>query len=133
MDLDRGGHYCRHVSAMTGEDLHSKSAIAAELAYRDIQIEALSAHVEHLDDLRRNVIEAIRDDRFEDLDVSFYRDDMQPPKPKTSLARRDARMKAEALEEMASAMRRASREFLTEEELNVTAEDYRRQAEGGDT
>ena len=27
--------YSRHVSAMTAEGLHSKSAIAAELAYRD--------------------------------------------------------------------------------------------------
>ena len=33
--------YCRHVSAMTGEDLHSKADIAEELAWRDIQIERL--------------------------------------------------------------------------------------------
>jgi hypothetical protein len=31
-------HYGKHVSAMTGEGLHSKSDIAAELAWRDQQI-----------------------------------------------------------------------------------------------
>ena len=36
---DNGNHYCRHVSAMTGERLHSKSAIAAELAHRDFLIQ----------------------------------------------------------------------------------------------
>lgn len=35
------GHYSRHVSAMTAEDLHSKSAIAAELAWRDARIAEL--------------------------------------------------------------------------------------------
>lgn len=35
-DLDElGEHYARHVQAMTDENLHSKMAIAAELAYRD--------------------------------------------------------------------------------------------------
>ena len=39
IEIDRaGGHYVRHVSAMTREDLHDKSAIAAELAYRDMRI-----------------------------------------------------------------------------------------------
>lgn len=33
--------YCKHISAMTGEGLHSKSAIAAELAHRDINITQL--------------------------------------------------------------------------------------------
>lgn len=36
---DNGNHYCRHVSAMTSEKLHSKSAIAAELAQRDFYIQ----------------------------------------------------------------------------------------------
>jgi len=45
-DLDhKGGFYAKHVSAMTGEDLHSKSAIAAELAHRDYMIEQLLARV----------------------------------------------------------------------------------------
>lgn len=36
-ELDKsGGYYCRHVAAMTSEDLHSKSDIAAELGHRDM-------------------------------------------------------------------------------------------------
>ena len=40
MDI-AGNHYCRHVSAMTREGLDSKSDIAAELGWRDMQIAAL--------------------------------------------------------------------------------------------
>ena len=39
----QGTHYENHVSAMTTEGLHAKSAIAAELAHRDIEIERLRA------------------------------------------------------------------------------------------
>ncbi|MDE3022282.1 MAG: hypothetical protein KGI54_10515 [Pseudomonadota bacterium] len=50
--LDKvGGHYCKHVMAMTSEALHSKSDIAAELAYRDaLNAELLEALVETLDE-----------------------------------------------------------------------------------
>lgn len=41
-------NYIKHVSAMTGESLHSKADIAAELAYRDELINELAAHVERL-------------------------------------------------------------------------------------
>lgn len=41
-----GNYYCKHVSAMTDEDLHSKSAIAAELAHRDIVIDRLKVKQE---------------------------------------------------------------------------------------
>jgi hypothetical protein len=41
--LALGTHYTRHVMAMTSEQLHSKSAIAAELAWRDAEIERLRA------------------------------------------------------------------------------------------
>lgn len=44
--LDRlGDYYFKHLSAMTGEDLHSKSAIAAELGWRDFQIDTLKAQL----------------------------------------------------------------------------------------
>ena len=36
-----GKHYLRHLSAMTGESLHEKNDIAAELAWRDKRIEEL--------------------------------------------------------------------------------------------
>ena len=39
----QGGHYLRHVSAMTAEGLHAKSEIAGELAHRDMEIERLRA------------------------------------------------------------------------------------------
>lgn len=39
--MSQGQVYCDHVQAMTAEDLHSKSDIAAELAHRDIQIAEL--------------------------------------------------------------------------------------------
>ena len=37
----QGEHYIKHVLAMTAEGLHQKSAIAAELAHRDILINSL--------------------------------------------------------------------------------------------
>ena len=40
MDM-AGNYYCRHVSAMTEEGLHAKSDIAAELAWRDMEIDRL--------------------------------------------------------------------------------------------
>ncbi|MBS0200483.1 MAG: hypothetical protein JSR70_08540 [Proteobacteria bacterium] len=51
MQLDRdGNYYCRHVSAMTAEGLHSKSDIAAELAWRDRQIDELRAFKQYVHD-----------------------------------------------------------------------------------
>jgi len=35
-------HYCRHIGAMTSEDLYDKADIAIQLAYRDKIIETLS-------------------------------------------------------------------------------------------
>lgn len=44
MQLDRdGNHYCNHVLAMTAEGLHSKSDIAAELAFRDAAVDRVTA------------------------------------------------------------------------------------------
>lgn len=40
--LALGDHFSRHMLAMTAEDLHRKSAIAAELAWRDAEIERLN-------------------------------------------------------------------------------------------
>mgnify|MGYP003670418888 FL=1 len=45
LDKD-GGHYFRHVLHMTREALHSKSDIAAELAWRDREIDRLKAKLE---------------------------------------------------------------------------------------
>jgi hypothetical protein len=47
IELDKlGGHYSRHVSVMTVEHLHSKSDIAAELAWRDAELARLREALE---------------------------------------------------------------------------------------
>lgn len=38
---EAGNYYLRHVTAMTREQLHSKSDIAAELGHRDMEIDQL--------------------------------------------------------------------------------------------
>ena len=44
--IKQGQAYLDHVSAMTGEGLHHKTAIAAELAHRDIEIQRLRQALE---------------------------------------------------------------------------------------
>lgn len=48
--IAQGRHYVAHVFAMTREGLHLKSAIAAELAHRDIVIAELLAALEMVRD-----------------------------------------------------------------------------------
>lgn len=51
-DIENLDSYIDHVSAMTGEKLHSKSSIAAELAFRDEQIKSLNSKMDkHLQDV----------------------------------------------------------------------------------
>lgn len=50
-------HYTAHVIAMTREDLHSKSDIAAELAWRDQQVEALRAQLPDFQGLPKRKLE----------------------------------------------------------------------------
>ena len=46
-ELDEAGnYYIKHVIAMTAEQLHSKSAIAAELAHRDMLIDKLTEELQ---------------------------------------------------------------------------------------
>lgn len=60
-----GNHYCRHVSAMTREQLHSKSDIAAELGWRDMQIAKLTAERDAL------AAESVGMDKFVDSLLSI--------------------------------------------------------------
>lgn len=46
--VELGKHYTKHVQAMTREGLHAKSDIAAELAWRDAEIDRLRTEVEAL-------------------------------------------------------------------------------------
>ena len=55
--LDEDGNfYFKHVMAMTAESLHGKSAIAAELGYRDSRIVELQARLEHAVSQRDNAL-----------------------------------------------------------------------------
>lgn len=47
---EAGGFYTLHVRAMTAEQLRSKTAIAAELGYRDMRIAHLQAQLQELND-----------------------------------------------------------------------------------
>ena len=49
--IGQGDYYIRHVEHVTSEDLHSKPAICAELAHRDIRIAHLEAENERLSEV----------------------------------------------------------------------------------
>lgn len=53
-------HYPKYVVEMTAEGLHPKSEVAAELAYRDMQLDALRELVRELE---KRLAEAKRDAR----------------------------------------------------------------------
>lgn len=46
--IELGEYYTKHISAMTNEGLHSKSDIAAELAFRDAEIDQLKKEIDRL-------------------------------------------------------------------------------------
>lgn len=55
MELDAaGGFYCQHIMAMTSEQLHSKSDIAAELGYRDMVVAGLLVALQYLVEIYDN-------------------------------------------------------------------------------
>lgn len=58
--VKQGQEYVKHVSAMTAEGLHEKSDIAAELAHRDVEIQALRARCEKLETVAGLVREFLR-------------------------------------------------------------------------
>jgi len=74
MALDKaGGYYARHVFAMTAEQLHAKSDIAAELGWRDMQI----------DQMRQKL-----DDEADALTVAYMSGYSRGKHPSTAIARR---------------------------------------------
>jgi len=56
-----GGYYCRHVGALTEEDMHSKAEIAAELAHRDLQIDNLRAELAECRDAIAGILAVVGD------------------------------------------------------------------------
>ncbi|CNI99263.1 hypothetical protein EQP49_00035 [Yersinia sp. 2105 StPb PI] len=65
-------HYGVHVHAMTKEALHSKSAIAVELAWRDLQISNLLAKLEAAQKLAQYYLE--QRDAAEQVSAAALRD-----------------------------------------------------------
>ncbi|ECC3465576.1 hypothetical protein AA471_23515 [Salmonella enterica subsp. enterica] len=62
MQLDKdGGYYSRHIQAMTREGLHSKGDIAAELAWRDQQIEQLREKLKQLEEKHLRLLGVVVD------------------------------------------------------------------------
>ena len=49
-------HYAKHVQAMTAEGLHEKSDIAAELAWRDAQLESCNTQLAELRDVATDLL-----------------------------------------------------------------------------
>lgn len=59
-------HYSKHVGAMTREGLHAKSDIAAELAWRDTEIERLIAERDALREIASLAASADKNRRDKD-------------------------------------------------------------------
>jgi hypothetical protein len=59
---EEGNYYFRHIEAMSEEGLHSKSAIAAELAWRDRQIDIITAKLEKFYDRIREATDHVLTD-----------------------------------------------------------------------
>ena len=85
MELDDlGNHYSNHVQAMTAENLRSKMDIAAELGWRDAEIERLREEISAqkvISDsymVERNRYKELAEDRLETLaDVEKERDQLR--------------------------------------------------------
>ena len=56
-----GDYYMVHIDAMTVESLHSKSCIAAELAFRDQRIAELESHIQSLKVINQYIDEGCPD------------------------------------------------------------------------
>ena len=126
-ELDRqGGFFTRHMSAMSDEGLRDKSDIAAELAHRDSLLEdereradALAAHLKRvtrtLDDtaacMRDSKVFLLTRKKMSDRTLRAFDSTMDCVNwllysaPKTSLARHDNQVRAEALWDMANRLR----------------------------
>lgn len=69
---EAGDYYFRHVRAMTGESLHGKSKIAAELAFRDAEIDRLKAELEALQSMQGEAVGVVRQAHM--TEVNFFED-----------------------------------------------------------
>jgi len=93
---DQGNYFCKHLTAMTAEQLSSKADIAAELAYRDYRIAELEADVALNEDI---VIAATMLERVE----ADYTEWLQSPRSINELTWNDKRI--DALQTLLSVVR----------------------------
>lgn len=104
--IEQGEHYTKHISAMTCEGLNSKSAIAAELAHRDIETERLRARVAELEEALKDVAPAIEQivlygrDAFDKGEAQFHLDMMSKSLGSGESKAFILRKQAEAVEEI---------------------------------
>lgn len=140
--LDRqGNYYSRHISAMTGEKLHSKSDIAAELAWRDARIDELTAHAERLNAKLGEIQDALYGQGLqvagwhlngdnEPLDNWFEEHDWEPePVQESSLDRQRLLWQAKAVEAAAEQISLSGGANRIRERLLRRANRLREQAE----
>ena len=70
--IGQGEYYPKHVCHMTYEGLHDKSAIAAELAHRDIEIDDIKATITALEAVLKPFVDAyVRADNKESWAASY--------------------------------------------------------------
>ena len=63
------GHFVRHIDHMTRESLHYKSDIAAELAFRDAEIDRLRNQVNTLTDALAGMIGASTKEELDAMEI----------------------------------------------------------------
>lgn len=107
IQLDReGGHYSRHVQAMTAEVLHEKDDIAAELAWRDLRITTLEAELADANEgLTAAYMRGVADQRDETREAEAELDDVRqllgyPSTPEVKLAADNARLREASPEDI---------------------------------
>lgn len=110
--IEQGTYYSRHTSAMTGEGLHSKSNIAAELAHRDIQIDQLRKQVEteaEVASLYRDERDQLRQqlEQAESRVAELERDNAHQRERRNAARNCIQKMKAESLRKQADAAEEA--------------------------
>lgn len=72
-----GEHFMRHLDRMTVEKLHSKSAIAGELAHRDARIYDLELQLdaEAVQDMRNEIAFLLEKSKLKDAEIAALRQD----------------------------------------------------------
>ncbi|CNF51523.1 hypothetical protein [Yersinia frederiksenii] len=116
-------HYGVHIHAMTTEDLHSKSGIAVELAWRDLRIEQLAGENAELKTNARDVaINAANNIAYAIFNLSGKTlDDLKQGVSETTCPTDSALIAERDLRQFAARMSKSLPPRLTEEEMQELA------------